>query len=95
MVDREIEGKLRQLLPDLAVLGVRTIRIFGSAATGTMAPGSDVDLLAEFEPDKVQNYFEVLFLLEDTLGKSVDLATPATLHNRIRNRILNEAILVA
>lgn len=56
--------------------GATNLRVFGSAATGAVQPGSDVDLLVDFRPDGDRtNVFAISALLEDALGCRVDVLT--------------------
>jgi predicted nucleotidyltransferase len=57
--------------------GVRRIGFFGSYVRGQETSGSDVDLLVDFDPDKLSfdSYMDLTFFLEDLLGISVDLLT--------------------
>jgi uncharacterized protein len=85
----------RQLLKDY---GVRNIHLFGSVARGEADVGSDVDLLVEFEPSAHIGMFEFSRLRRELallLGCDVDLATLDTLHKRMREDILREAIRAA
>ena len=77
---------------------VRSISIFGSAVRGESGPGSDVDILVEFEPDAEIGLFEFVDLknsLSDLLGIPVDLATPDALHPAFKDDILRESVHVA
>lgn len=77
---------------------VRSISIFGSAVRGESAPGSDVDILVEFDSDAEIGLFEFVDLknsLSDLLGIPVDLATPDSLHPALKDDILREALHVA
>jgi predicted nucleotidyltransferase len=69
---------------------VRRLGLFGSAAGGAGAPGSDVDLLVEFEPGKAPSFwaepemraaFGALFG-----GRRVDLVPPSALVNPYRRK---------
>lgn len=78
--------------------GVKSTRLFGSFARGEGSPGSDVDLLVEFEPTSHVGLFEFIRLrneLSEILGCKVDLATPNALHKAMKNEILKEAIRAA
>ena len=78
--------------------GVKSIRLFGSFARGDAAPGSDVDLLVEFEPSAHVGLFEFIRLkneLAELLACEVDLATPNALHKAMKDEILREAIRAA
>ena len=95
------EGILKTLSDHRRMLqkyGVRSIRLFGSFARGDAAPGSDVDLLVEFEAAAHVGLFEFIRLkneLSELLACEVDLATPNALHKAMKDEILKEAILAA
>ena len=88
---------VRTLLPQArGAFGVRSISLFGSVARDQAGPGSDLDVLVEFEAQATfDRYMGLKFLLEDTLGVKVDLVTRAALRPILRERVLAEAILVA
>ena len=85
---QRILGKREQL----AALGVRAIGLFGSFVRGDQTPFSDIDLLVEFIPEKhtFDNFMDVAFLLEDLLGRKVELVTPEALSPYIGPHILRE-----
>jgi predicted nucleotidyltransferase len=73
--------------------GASNVRVFGSVARGETGPESDVDLLVEFEADR--SLLDLIGLeldLRDLLGSHVDVATVASLKDRIRSRVLTEAV---
>lgn len=81
---------------ELRDLGVRSLSLFGSVARDQAAPGSDVDLLVEFDrPVGYFHLFEVQDRLEAMLGCKVDLVTPGGLRPELRQDILAEAIRAA
>jgi predicted nucleotidyltransferase len=87
---------LRSSLPKLKALKVQSLAIFGSTARDEASTDSDVDVLIEFsERATFDRYMEVKFLLEDTLGKRVDLVTRGALKPRMRPQIEQEAIYVS
>jgi predicted nucleotidyltransferase len=68
------------------------VRLFGSAARGEDGPGSDVDLLVDFEPGS--SLFDLLHLarqLEGVLGRRVDVVSAGGLKPR-DSHILDEAV---
>lgn len=81
----------------LVGLGVVGIGLFGSFVRGEQTPASDIDLLVEFEPGKhtFDNFMELSFLLEDLLGRKVDIVTPEGLSPYIGPHILQEVERVA
>lgn len=75
---------------------VSAISLFGSVARGEPTEESDVDLLVEFsQPIGLLQFVELKRLLEDLLGRPVDLVTPKALKPQLRDRILKEAIRAA
>lgn len=76
----------------LALLGVRSIGLFGSFVRGEQTDCSDIDLLVEFLPKKhsFDNFMDVAFLLEDLLGRKVEVVTPEALSPYIEPHVLNE-----
>lgn len=79
MPDRkQIVELLRENYPYLAAeYGVKRIGLFGSYARGTPDEGSDVDILVEFEHPIGLAFIDLVDHLEQLLGKSVDVLTPA------------------
>jgi predicted nucleotidyltransferase len=64
----------------LRQLGIRRIGLFGSFRRDASDSESDIDLLIEFAPDEksFDNFMAVSFLLEEELGRSVELVTSET-----------------
>lgn len=89
----ELLSRLRMNREAIRSCGVRTLQLFGSFARGEAGPGSDVDLLVEFEPgEKTWDHFlELSLLLEELLGRRVELLTRESLSPYIGPRILEEA----
>ncbi len=74
---------------------IRKLSLFGSVLRADFHPGSDVDILVEFEPGHVPGFIR-LSQMEDELsqllgGYRVDLVTAKFLNRRVRDRILAEA----
>jgi len=75
---------------------VKTLSVFGSAARGEMADGSDVDILVAFDQKASFDLFmDLKFYLEELLGTQVDLVTDKALRPRVRKAIEGELISVA
>ncbi|WP_263821266.1 nucleotidyltransferase family protein [Salinibacter sp.] len=73
--------------------GARKLRLFGSAARGDDRPDSDVDLLVEMEPGRsLVDHVALKQDLEGLLGRDVDVVTEQSLHPRLRDRVLREAV---
>ena len=94
---RELLQRERQRILDLlAKRGVRAVHVFGSVARGDDDADSDIDLLVEFEGEHSSGgeLLAVLGLTEELgalLGARVDVASEATLEERVRERALSEA----
>lgn len=79
---REAAGRFRTANP----------RIFGSVLHGTDLDGSDLDLLVDALPGATLFDLGGLHIeLEELLGVSVDLLTPADLPPKFRDQVLAEA----
>ena len=70
--------------------GAFNVRVFGSVAKGQADHNSDLDLLVDYELEKISPWFPVRLIrdLENFLGIKVDVVTPEGLKARIRNQVL-------
>ncbi|HQU45608.1 MAG TPA: nucleotidyltransferase family protein [Pirellulales bacterium] len=76
--------------------GAQSLAIFGSVARNEARPGSDVDVLVEFDGRPTfDNYMGLKLYLEELFGVPVDLAIPSDLREKLRPRIEQEALHVA
>ena len=73
--------------------GVRRLAVFGSALRDDFGPGSDIDVLVEFEPGRTPGlrFFWMQNELSRLFGRTVDLHTPASLSRYFRSQVLAEA----
>jgi uncharacterized protein len=85
---------VRTCKPELqARFGVTRLALFGSTARGTASEASDVDVLVAFDgPATSARYFGVQFLLEDVLGRPVDLVTERALRPEFKPFVDRESI---
>jgi len=83
---------IREQQSALQALGVRRLGLFGSFVREEQRADSDVDFLVEFESDKktYDNFIRLVFLLEDLLGRRVELVTPESLSPYLGPRIIKE-----
>jgi predicted nucleotidyltransferase len=97
MIGREtVLDLLKSHQLELHNLGVLKLAIFGSIARNEAHPGSDVDLLVEFDPPVTfDRYMRAKFFLENLLQCPVDLVFPETLKDRVRPYVEEELIHVA
>jgi hypothetical protein len=70
------------------------VRVFGSVARGEATQESDIDLLVDYDLEKITPWFPggLLLDLEQLLNRKVDIATVDMLKERIRDRVLQEAV---
>lgn len=84
-----------QLRDIVARHGALRPRVFGSAAHGDDIDGSDLDLLVDPTPRTTLMTLAAIQLeAERLLGIRVDVLTPKSLPQRIRERVLREAVPV-
>lgn len=74
--------------------GIVRIGVFGSFAAGEQTPRSDVDLLVELDRPAGFAFIEAAREVETVLGRPVDLVRPQSLRERLRDRVLREAVYV-
>jgi hypothetical protein len=93
--DTQVDG------PSLAAVcrryGVRELFLFGSAARGETHPGSDIDIMVEFEPGVRIGLIKFEFLIEELeslAGRRVDLVTRSGLKPWIRPHVLKDARVI-
>jgi uncharacterized protein len=74
--------------------GAFNVRVFGSIARGQADRNSDLDLLVDYDIDKISPWFPVRLIrdLENLLGIKVDVVTAEGLKDRIRNEVLQESL---
>ncbi len=88
--------RIGELRTELAALGVQSLKLFGSAARGSLGATSDVDLLVAFDgPARFDPFMDLKLLLEATPGRRVDLVTTDALRPALRARIASDLLRVA
>ena len=93
LLDELIREKREDILRVASIHGAYNIRIFGSAARGTADSESDVDVLVDLEPGRsLLDLGGLLMDLQELLGRRVDVVTEKGLRQRIRDRVLKEAV---
>lgn len=92
-VDELLRAKREEILRIAARHGAHNVRVFGSVARGGARQDSDVDFLVEME--KGRSLFDLgglLMDLQEFLDRRVDVITEKGLRDRIRSRVLREAV---
>lgn len=91
----QLRAKKSDIMSIATEHGASNIRVFGSVARGEANENSDIDLLVDLEPGRsLLDHIGLVQDLEDLLGRSVDVATPSALHERIKDRVMRDAILL-
>jgi len=88
-----LQAKREDILHTASKYGAYNVRVFGSVARGEADSESDIDLLVYMEPGR--SLFDLgglLMDLQDLLNCNVDVVTEDGLRDRIRERVLKEAI---
>ncbi len=88
-----LQEKREDILRIATRRGASNIRVFGSVARGEADSESDIDLLVDLAPGR--SLFDLgglLMDLQELLGHKVDVVTERGLRERLRERVLKEAI---
>ena len=90
-----VKEKREDILRLASEYGAYDVRIFGSVARGEDDEKSDIDFLVNME--KGRSLFDLgglLMDLQDLLGRDVDVVTEDGLRERIKDRVLREAVAI-
>ena len=88
-----LKEKREEILALAVKHGALNVRIFGSVARNEAGPESDVDFLIDLGPHRTPWFPGGLIIdLENLLGCKVDVFTEKGLKERIRDRVLQEAV---
>lgn len=74
---------------------ITMLALFGSVLRDDFKADSDIDVLVEFEPDRIPGlaFFEMEAELTQILGRTVDLNTLGFLSPKIREIVQQEAVV--
>jgi predicted nucleotidyltransferase len=86
-------SRLSPRMADFRALGVNQMWLFGSVLRGNPRADSDADVLVRFEEGQktFERFMALAELLEDSLGRPVELVTTEALSPILGPRILAEA----
>ena len=94
-INELLKEKREEILRIAAKHGARNMRVFGSVARAEADEKSDIDFLVEMEPGRtLLDMGGLLMDLRELLGRDVDVVTERGLKERIRDRVLREAVAV-
>ena len=89
---QEIKEKIT---PILQRYGIKKAAIFGSLAKGEATSSSDVDILVEIKNDmSLLDSVGMKLELEEAINRKVDLVEYETIKPLIREKILNEQVVI-
>jgi hypothetical protein len=92
-LDELREQNREEILRLAAGRGARNVRVFGSVARGEADQRSDVDFLVDLDPGRSLLDLGGLNLdLERLLNAKVDVVSSRGLRERVRERVLREAV---
>jgi hypothetical protein len=90
----EVRASLAALEKPLRAKGLTSLALFGSIARDEARPDSDIDVLVDIDPRArftLVDLASVKNLLEDRLGREVDVITRAGIEPAIRDAVFKEA----
>lgn len=90
-------AKLRSHAPAIRAAGATSLYIFGSTARDEARDDSDVDVFIDYDKSRLfslLDFIGVKHCIEDVLGTPADLATRDSLHPKMKQKILSEAVRV-
>ncbi|MGF1571080.1 MAG: nucleotidyltransferase family protein [Nodosilinea sp.] len=94
-LEKQLQAQREMILHLAEQYGAFNVRVFGSVARGESHQDSDIDFLVDMQPGhSLLARIGLKQALEDLLACRVDVATPGTLHEQIRDRVLREAVLL-
>jgi len=73
---------------------ITKMSLFGSALCDELKPGSDIDILVEFDKNHMPGLFDITGMeieLTEMFGRKVDLRTPAELSRYFRDDVMEKA----
>ena len=80
----------------LSRFGIKSLFLFGSVARNEANQESDLDFIVDFEGSVTfDRYMDLKIFLEDLFDRQIDLAIEGSLKPQIRQRVIEEAILVS
>ena len=88
-----LQEKREEILRIAARYGASDIRIFGSVVRDEDDESSDVDFLVKLDKNRsLMDHAALVMEMEDLLCRPVDVVTESGLKERIRDRVLSEAV---
>lgn len=83
------EDEIRKIC---AGLHLKRLALFGSVLTNEFGPGSDIDVLVEFDIQKNDNLFDTYFALKESLENIFHRPVDVVVERSVKNPFLKQAI---
>ena len=88
----EIKEKIRPIMKEY---GVKKGALFGSLVRGEMREDSDIDILVEIKRDiSLLDFIGLKIEIEEALGRKVDLVEYCTITPLLKDKILEEQVVI-
>jgi predicted nucleotidyltransferase len=89
----QVQSKRGKILKIASLYGAYNVRLFGSVARGEEQKDSDIDFLVDMESGRsLLDLGGLLMDLQELLDHPVDVVTKNGLKQRIKQRVLREAL---
>jgi len=93
----EIMRRIKSRADAIRAEGATALYLFGSVARDQARSTSDIDVFVDYDPNSkfsLLNLSGIRLIIMDEIGREVDITTSTSLHPRLRDRILAEAVRV-
>lgn len=93
----EIITRIRKHAAAIRAQGATALYLYGSSARDQARVDSDVDVFVDYDPARkfsLLNMSGIRLIIMDEIGRDVDITTRNSLHPRLRDRILADAVRV-
>lgn len=90
LTSEKIIKKIGEKGKDIRKYDVKKIGLFGSFVKNKQHKNSDIDIIVEFKKPTFDNYMDLLFFLEKTFRRKIDLVIEKDIHPRL-NYVKREA----
>jgi predicted nucleotidyltransferase len=93
----DIISRIRKHSDAIRAEGAIALYLFGSIARDQAQADSDIDVLVGYDPKRkfsLLNMSGIRLIIMDEIGREVDITTRDSLHPRLKDRILAEAVRV-
>jgi len=97
MSRHEIVRRIRTRADAIRAEGATALYLFGSVARDQAVATTDIDVFVDYDPNStfsLLNLSGIRLIIMDEIGREVDITTSSSLHPRLKDRILAEAVRV-